>query len=198
MNVLVLASASAVRARLLRAAGVPFEVRPADIDEETLRTSLQAQGAEAGDIAEALAQEKALAVSRGWPEKLVLGCDQILAFERELLAKPADLDKARAQLQRLRGKEHALLTACVLAKDGAPVWHAREQAILKMRPFSNEFLETYLAAQGTEVLGAVGCYHFEGAGAQLFESAKGDYFSILGLTLIPLLAALRDHGVLEQ
>jgi len=198
VNVLVLASASAVRARLLRAAGVPFEVRPADIDEETLRTSLQAQGAEAGDIAEALAQEKALAVSRGWPEKLVLGCDQILAFERELLAKPADLDKARAQLQRLRGKEHALLTACVLAKDGAPVWHAREQAILKMRPFSDEFLETYLAAQGTEVLGAVGCYHFEGAGAQLFESVKGDYFSILGLTLIPLLAALRDHGVLEQ
>ena len=198
MNVLVLASASAVRARLLRAAGVPFEVRPADIDEETLRTSLQAQGAEAGDIAEALAQEKALAISRGWPEKLVLGCDQILAFERELLAKPADLDKARAQLQRLRGKEHALLTACALTKDGAPVWHAREQAILKMRPFSDEFLETYFAAQGTEVLGAVGCYHFEGAGAQLFESAKGDYFSILGLTLIPLLAALRDHGVLEQ
>ena len=198
MNVLVLASASAVRARLLRAAGVPFEVRPADIDEETLRTSLQAQGAEAGDIAEALAQEKALAVSRGWPEKLVLGCDQILAFERELLAKPADLDKARAQLQRLRGKEHALLTACVLAKDGAPVWRAREQAILKMRPFSEEFLETYLAAQGTEVLGAVGCYHFEGAGAQLFESAKGDYFSILGLALIPLLAALREHGVLKK
>jgi septum formation protein len=198
VNLLVLASASAVRASLLHAAGVPFEVRPADIDEETLRASLQAHGAEAGDIAEALAQEKALAVSRASPNKLVLGCDQILAFDRQLLAKPADLGEARAQLQRLRGKQHGLLTACVLAKDGVSVWRAREQATLKMRPFSDDFLDAYLAAQGTEVLGAVGCYHFEGAGAQLFESAKGDYFSILGLALIPLLAALRDYGVLGR
>lgn len=198
MSALILASASTVRARLLREAEVPFEVRPAEIDEAEVKASLLAKKLGADAIAGALAELKAIRVSNARPEALVLGCDQVLAFEGRLVGKSANLTEARALLRELRGKEHSLVTACVLAKDGAPVWRRLEQCRLWMRPFSDLFLDEYLRAKGDKVLGSVGCYHLEGRGIQLFEWVEGDYFSVLGLPLIPLLAVLREQGIVER
>lgn len=198
MSALILASASAVRARLLREAGVAFELRPTGIDEGEVKASLLDEKLDADVIADALAELKAIRVSSVHPQALVLGCDQILAFDGRLIDKSADLTEARALLQELRGKEHSLLTACVLAKGGAPVWRRLERCRLWMRPFSDAFLDGYLRAEGDGVLGSVGCYHLEGRGIQLFERVQGDYFSALGLPLIPLLAVLREHRIIER
>ncbi|MDE1986901.1 MAG: Maf family protein [Alphaproteobacteria bacterium] len=198
MTILVLASASAVRARLLREAGVPFEVRPAGVDEDEIKTSLLAEGAGPAAIADALAELKAVRVSTKHPQTLVLGCDQVLVFEGKVVDKSPNLIEARALLQRLRGKQHVLVTSCVLAKGGSVIWRRREEAALRMRPFGDKFLEDYLSAEGEAILSSVGCYHLEGRGAQLFEQVQGDYFAVLGLPLIPLLAALREHGVIEK
>jgi len=198
MSGLILASASAVRARLLRGAGVPFEVRPAAVDEDEVKAALLAEGEGPDAIADALAELKAVRVSQSRPDALVLGCDQVLSFEGRLIAKSADLEQARALLKALRGKTHMLLTAAVLAKGGTPIWRRLERATLTVRPFSDGFLEAYLRGEGAEALSCVGCYRLEGPGAQLFERLDGDYFSVLGLPLISLLAALRDHGILER
>jgi septum formation protein len=198
MSMLILASASAVRARLLREACVPFELHPTRIDEAEVKASLVAEKRDADAIADALAELKAIRISSANPQALVLGCDQILAFDGRLIGKSADLTEACALLRELRGKEHSLVTACVLAKDGAPVWRWLERCRLWMRPFSDTFLDEYLQAEGDNVLGSVGCYHLEGRGIQLFERVEGDYFSVLGLPLIPLLAALREQRILER
>jgi septum formation protein len=198
MSALILASASAVRARLLREAGVPFQVHPARIDEDEAKASLLARKLDADAIADALAELKAIRVSSAHPQALVLGCDQILTFDGRLIDKSADLTEARALLQELRDKEHSLLTACVLAKGGAPVWRRLERCRLWMRPFSDAYLDEYLQSEGDRVLGSVGCYHLEGRGIQLFERVEGDYFSVLGLPLLPLLAALREQGIVER
>ena len=198
MSALILASASAVRARLLREANVPFDVCPATINEEEIKASLLDGKLGADAIAGVLAERKATQVSLAHPEALVLGCDQVLAFAGRLIGKAADLTEARALLRELRGKEHCLVTACVLAKGGAPVWRKLERCRLWMRPFSDAFLDEYLQAEGVNVLGSVGCYHLEGRGIQLFEGVEGDYFSVLGLPLIPLLAALREQRIIER
>ena len=198
MSRLILASASTVRARLLRQAGVPFEVRPAEIDEAKVKASLLAEKRDAAAIAGSLAQLKAAQISSADPQALVLGCDQTLAFDGRLIDKSANLVEARALLRELRGKEHNLFTACVLARNGAPVWRALERCSLRMRPFSDAFLDEYLQAEGDKVLGSVGCYHLEGRGSQLFERVEGDYFSVLGLPLVPLLAALREQGIVGR
>lgn len=198
MSALILASASAVRAHLLREAGVPFELCPTQIDESEVKASLLAKKLDAETIADALAELKAIRVSGAHPQALVLGCDQILAFDGRLIDKSADLAEAHGLLRKLRGKEHSLHTACVLAKDGAPVWRRLERCRLWMRSFSDAFLDEYLQAEGDKVLGSVGCYHLEGRGIQLFERVEGDYFSALGLPLIPLLAALREYGIVER
>jgi septum formation protein len=198
MSALILASASPARARLLSEAGVHFEVRPAGIDEAKVKASLLAEKLVAPAITDALAKLKALRISNADPQALVVGCDQILAFDGRVIDKSADLAEARALLRELRGKEHNLLTACVLAKNGAPVWRWLELCRLWMRPFSDAFLDEYLQAEGDGVLGSVGCYHLEGRGIQLFERVEGDYFSVLGLPLIPLLAALREQGMTGQ
>jgi septum formation protein len=197
MSALILASSSPVRARLLRDAGVSFEVSPAEVDEREVKASLLADKRDANAIADVLAELKAAWVSSAHPQALVLGCDQILVFEGRLIDKSADLAEARGLLQELRGKPHNLLTACVLAKAGAPVWRRLDRCTLWMRSFSDAFLDEYLQAEGDRVLASVGCYHLEGRGAQLFERVEGDYFSVLGLALIPLLGALREHRVLE-
>ncbi|HEY0283567.1 MAG TPA: Maf family protein [Rhizomicrobium sp.] len=197
MNALILASASAVRARLLREAGVPFDVRPAEIDEGDIK-ALLAGKLGADGIAGVLAERKAIKISTAHPQALVLGCDQTLAFDGRLIDKAADLAAAQALLHEMRGKEHSLFTACVLAQDGVPVWRRLEHSRLWMRPFSDAFLDDYLRTEGNKLLGSVGCYHLEGSGIQLFERVEGDYFSVLGLPLIPLLAALREHRMIGR
>jgi septum formation protein len=191
---LVLASASQSRARLLTAAGVTFTVMPAALDEAGLTAGLGATEPDA--VALALAEQKALAVSRRIPEALVLGGDSVIGFEGENLSKCADLGDARALLLRLAGRAHRLVSAAALARGGAVIWRHTSPAKMTMRPFTPGFVEQYLAAEGDGILDSVGCYHFEGRGAQLFDAVKGDYFSILGLPLLPVLAALRKEGVL--
>jgi septum formation protein len=198
MTSLVLASASAVRARLLAASGVAFDVIPAHLDEDAVKEALLAQNTPMRGVADALAELKALRVSRSHPEALVLGADQVLVFEKELVSKSPTVSEARALLTRLRGRKHELIGAAVLAKDGAAVWRHVDSATLTMQDFSNAFLDDYLAQEGEALLGSVGCYHLEGRGAQLFAHIAGDYFSILGLPLIQVLGALRDQGVLAS
>jgi nucleoside triphosphate pyrophosphatase len=198
MTMLILASASGVRARLLREAGVRFGVRPADVDEALLKNRCRANGTSGADMAVALAEAKALNVSDASPQALVLGCDQVLVCEGRLFDKARDLAEARETLCLLRGRDHQLVSACVLAQAGKPVWRHAETATLRMRMFSDTFLDSYLRAQGMTVLSSVGCYHLENRGGQLFEKIDGDFFAILGLPLIPLLGALREHGIIES
>jgi len=189
----ILASASTIRAKVLRDAGVAFDIVPADVDEEAVKVAL----AQPRAVAEALAERKAFTVSARYPGALVLGADQVLAFEGRMMSKAPDLDTAALHLRELRGKRHELVGALVLARDGVAVWRHTSIAALTMRAFSDAFLADYLAREGGAVLSSVGCYRLEGPGAQLFESIEGDYFSILGLALQPLLAALRGFGVVQ-
>jgi len=192
----ILASKSAARRQVLAGAGVPHEAAVAGVDEEAVKTALLAEGASPRDVAEALAELKAVKVSRGRSE-LVIGADQTLEFEGRLYDKAETLDVARERLAALRGKPHQLHSAVVVAKDGAPIWREVVSATLVMRPFSDAFLEAYLAEEGEAMLGSVGCYRLEGPGAQLFSKIEGDYFAILGLPLLGLLDLLRRHGVLK-
>ena len=198
MQRLILASGSAVRAKLLREAGVSFDIRPADVNEAAIRTSMLAEGKKYYLIAETLAKAKARQVSSADPQALVLGCDQILVFENRLIGKSADLAEARALLHEMSGKWHQLLNVCVLMEAGEPAWSYTNSATLRMRHCSDAFLDAYLQAQGEEILFGVGGYRLEGLGVQLFERLEGDYFSVLGLPLIPLLAALREHGIIAS
>ncbi len=193
---LILASGSATRARLLADAGIAITVDPAGIDEEEVRAAFQAEELDAEACADALAGSKAARVSSRHSGALVLGADQILDCAGRWFAKPSDTNAARAQLKALRGKRHTLLSAAVLVRNGAVIWHTVDRAELTMRDFSDAFLEAYIAAAGDEVLDSVGAYRLEGLGAQLFERIEGDFFTILGLPLLPLLDFLRGHGML--
>ncbi len=196
----ILASASSFRRRLLEAAGLRFEVVPADVDEAALKRGLAAAVPRPGPgtVAEALARAKAEAVGRNHPDALVIGADQVLALDEELFDKPSDLAAARAQLERLRGRPHTLHTAAVLAHDRKIVWTCVGEAMLTMRAFSRQFLDAYLARCGAAVCQTVGAYEIEGAGIQLFERVEGDHFTIIGLPLLALLGELRSRGVLLQ
>jgi len=193
---LILASASSSRKKLLAAAGVSFTADPADLDEARLMAGLKEAGADA--MASSLAEQKALAVSRRHPGKLVLGGDSVIAFEGAYLSKCASLDQARALLARLSGKTHLLVSAAALARDGALLWTHASPCRMTMRELSPQFLDDYLAQEGAAILSSVGCYHFEGRGAQLFDRVDGDYFSVLGLPLLPVLARLRMEGALTS
>ncbi|MDB5434598.1 MAG: Maf/YceF/YhdE family protein [Phenylobacterium sp.] len=193
---LVLASKSATRRTVLEGAGVPFEAAGSGVDEDAAKAQLLGGGAGAREVAEALAERKALAVSRGRSE-LVIGADQTLEFEGRLYDKAETVEDARARLKALRAKPHQLHSAVVVARDGAVVWRDTESATLTMRGFSDGFLEDYLAAEGDAALGSVGCYRLEGMGVQLFSKIEGDYFTILGLPLLGLLELLRREGVLR-
>ena len=198
MTALILASASPARAAMLTAAGVEHQIEPARIDEGAVKAAMGAEGAPARDIADKLAEMKALRISQRRPGRLVLAADQVLVQDGRLYDKPADMAAAREQLAELRGKTHQLLSAGVVAIDGAPVWRHVGAARLSMRPFSDDFLDTYLARLGDLATTSVGCYHLEGLGAQLFTQVQGDYFTILGLPLLELLGFLRARGVLPE
>ncbi|MGF1660286.1 MAG: Maf family protein [Rubrimonas sp.] len=195
---LILASASPARAGMLAAAGVTIEARPARVDEASLRDAMAAEGAASRDIADALAEMKALRVSARAPGALVLGADQVLDLDGVRFDKPRDRSEARAQLARLRGATHTLVSAAVIARDGAPLWRAVGLARLTMRPFSDACLDAYLDAIGDDVLSTVGGYRIEGLGAQLFARVEGDHFTILGLPLLEVLECLRAQGVLAR
>ena len=194
----MLASASAARAALLRAAGVEFSIVPAAVEEARVKAEARRAGDSALSCAVALAIEKACAVSRRDPEALVIGADQLLTAGSEWFDKPADLAEARAQLLRLRGRTHKLATAVCVAQAGTPVWRATSAPELTMRMFSEEFLDVYLAAEGTALLGSVGAYRLEGRGAQLFTRIAGDHFAVVGLPLLELLGFLHERGALPS
>jgi len=194
---LILASASPTRERLLRQAGISFVVEPPEIDERAAERPLAETGAKADDVAMALAMTKAASISERFAADLVIGADQTLEIDGERLNKPADMEAARRQLLRLRGRTHELNTAICCARESEIVWQHMATARLRMRQFSPEFLGRYLALVGPSALDSVGAYQIEGPGIQLFEAIDGDYFAILGLPLMPLLAFLRAQGVLE-
>jgi septum formation protein len=192
---LLLASKSAARRAMLAAAGVPFGLVEAELEEEQAKGGLWGAGFDALGVAEELAQLKALSAP-GSPGDLILGADQTL--EREdgtMLSKPASRDEARGQLESLRGTTHKLHSAAVVAEDGSPVWWGRETVELTMRHFSDAFLEDYLEREWEAIRWNVGGYRIEGPGAQLFEKIEGSHFAILGLPLLPLLDWLRQRGV---
>lgn len=195
---LLLASGSTARRDMLLAAGIPVEiVRPA-VDERAVEAPLLAEGSPADAVAAALACAKALAVSQVKPGRLVLGADQTLTCDGEAFHKPATLAAAADQIAALAGRTHELHSAFVLAQDGAPVIEGIGVARLTMRDLSPGFILRYLDQAGTAALGSVGGYQVEGLGAQLFEHVEGDHFTILGLPLFAVLAALRDLGLLDR
>jgi septum formation protein len=189
---LVLASKSAIRHALLRDAGVPVEVQPADIDERAIEQRSAPRAA--GELAALLAREKARTIAARLPGRLVLGADQTLALGERRFSKPGDRAGARAQLKALRGRTHELHTAVALMRESTVVFEHREVARLTMRAFSDSFLESYLEAVGAAVTGSVGGYQLERIGIQLFERIEGEHFVILGLPLVALLRYLRQAG----
>jgi septum formation protein len=195
---LVLASASEARRRMLEESGVTVEVMPARIDEDAIKGAMIAEEAPARDIADKLAEMKALRVSARCPGLLVLGADQVLVANDRIYDKPRDPAEARVHLAGLRGKTHRLLSAAVIARNGAPIWRHVGQAQLVMRPFTDAFLDGYLEAMGDTVTTTVGGYMLEGLGAQLFSRVQGDYFTVLGLPLLEILGFLRAQGVLVE
>jgi septum formation protein len=197
MSPLVLASASPARARLLAAAGVEIAVDPAAIDEAQIKAVSRDTGRDAGACALLLAEAKAKAVAVRHPAALVLGADQMLDCDGHWFDKPRNTADARAQLAALNGRQHALITAAAIVRDGRVLWRVVERALLTLRRCSEAFLDHYIARMGERVLATVGGYELEGLGAQLMEKVEGDYFTILGLPLLPLLAFLRDDGALR-
>ena len=197
----ILASASPSRARMLADAGVPVEILPSRVDEDEVKRSLLAERATAHQVAETLAELKAMRVSARVPGVLVIGADQVLALGDAtigdaMLDKPASLDEARSHLKRLHGGSHRLVSAVAVALDGRRIWGAMDEAELVMRRLSDAFIDDYLDRVGDQALQSVGAYQLEGLGAQLFSRIRGDYFTILGLPLLPLLGFLRDRRVL--
>jgi len=193
---IVLASASRARREMLAAAGVAFTVDPADLHELTLRNALLTadKPVSPSHIAEALARAKAEEVSRRHAGSLVIAGDQVLALGTELLTKAKDVEAARATLVKLRGREHELHSAVAFAEDGHVVWAHVATARLFMRDFSDAFLDDYLVRAGDRICQSVGAYELEGLGVQLFARIEGDYFTVLGLPLLPALEELRARG----
>lgn len=197
---IVLASASAYRARLLRAAGVEVDVVTRPVDEAAIRDTLRHEGATAEDAAVVLAEVKARRVAEVVPGEgtIVLGFDQILDLDGEWLGKAASPAEARGHLLRLRGRMHRLVTAAVAFRDGARIWQHVEAPRLWLRAFGEAFLDDYLARAGDALVRTVGAYEYEALGAQLMRRVEGDYFTVLGLPLLPVLELLREQGALRR
>jgi septum formation protein len=190
-----LASKSAARAQLLAGAGVVFETVGSGVDEDAAKARLLSEDADPRDIALALAETKALVVSTRRPG-LIIGADQTLDLDGSLYDKVPTLEDARHRLERLRGREHQLHSGVAVARDGVVIWRETRSATLAMRDFSNDFLSGYLVRNADAALSSVGCYQLEGEGLQLFERIDGDYFTILGLPMLGLLALLRRERLI--
>lgn len=196
VETLILASSSLLRRQILERAQVPFKVFAPNVVEEQIKTKCQSQNLCALETASILANAKAQNVSKDWPTDLVLGADQILTCEGTSYNKPIGLDGVRTHLNRLAGKTHELVNAAVIVKNGKAIWSYQDTVTMVMRPLSDVFIEAYTNNVGEAACQTVGGYHLEGLGAQLFEQVNGDFFSILGLPLLPLLAFLRDHEMM--
>lgn len=194
---IVLASSSETRRKLLENAGVRLEVIVPRVDETEIKQSMIHDAAGADELAEVLAEHKARYVSRQRPEDLVIGADQILDCEGTIYSKPVDRDAARRQLLALRGRDHDLVSCVCVVRQGERLWHSLDRAHLRMRNFSDSFIDQYLDAVGNTALDSPGGYRVEGLGAQLFDRISGSHFTILGLPLIPLLDYLRVQGALS-
>jgi septum formation protein len=196
---LILASQSASRRAMLAAAAIPFTAVSASVDEESVKTTLLAEGLAPRDMADALAELKAIKVSSREPQALVLGCDSVVVLDDgSMLDKPVSRENARAHLTRLSGKRHDLVSAAVIAEAGRPVWRVVDRAKMHVRPLSEAFIETYLDQEWPEIAGCVGCYRIEGPGAQLFTRIEGSQFTVLGLPLLQVLDYLRIRGVMPS
>lgn len=198
MTEVILASASPARARVLTNAGVPHRIEAAAVDEAPVKISLRAEGANPLAVAETLAELKAQRVSNRHPAALAIGADQILVCNDVWYDKPQDLRQAADHLKTLCGRTHHLATAICIVEAGRRVWHHREVPALTMRSLDETFIGHYLERLGNTALESVGAYQLEGLGAQLFKRIDGDFFSILGLPLLPLMAFLRERGVLDR
>lgn len=195
---LILASASGTRRRLLEAAGVAFRQCPPAVDEGAVKDSLKAEGADAMDAAEALAEVKARQIALREPHALVVGADQMLDCEGDWFDKPVDAAAVAQHLERLQGRRHRLSTAAVICLGGQRIWHQRVEAWLTMRRLSPAFIAGYVSAYGARAKESVGGYQLEAEGVQLFTAVEGDHFTIQGLPLLALLGFLRDRGVLPR
>lgn len=195
---IILASTSAIRRQLLANAGVQIETLPARIDEDAIRVGLAAEQATPRDVADTLAEMKARKVAERNPDALVIGCDQVLEFQRSVWGKPDTADAAVAQLRALRGQTHRLLSAVVVYDGREPVWRHVAEVRLTMRPFSDAFLEGYITRNWPDVQDSVGAYKLEEEGVRLFSAIEGDYFTVLGLPLLPLLNYLGQRGFIPS
>lgn len=193
----ILASGSAIRAKMLTDAGVPFVVDKPRVDEEAVKLSLRAEKLAPRDQADMLAQVKAVSVSQR-RSGLVIGADSMVALGDDVLDKPPTLAAAKEHLRQMSGRTHTLISAAVVARDGLPVWRHIMAPRLKMRVLSDDFIDDYLGKVGEAATQSVGAYQLEGLGAQLFESVEGDFFAVLGLPLLPLLAYLREQRVMPR
>jgi septum formation protein len=191
MSRLILASGSAIRRDIMQGAGLEFDVIVKPVDEASIKSAMLDECAKPREIADALAEAKALRVSR-LEEGLVIGADQVMVMDGKLFDKPTSVAAARERLLAMRGKRHELVGSVVVASGGVPVWRFVSETKLWVRDFSDAFFDDYLAAEGDLVMKSVGAYRFEGPGSQLFSRVEGDFFSILGLSLLPLLQYLRD------
>lgn len=193
---IILASGSSIRAQLLCNAGVEFDVEVPRIDENSVRLSLKAEEAKPRDVADALAEMKALKVANKHPDALVIGCDQVLARDSEILSKPIDQADAVRQLRSLRGRAHQLLSAAVIVHEGKPVWRHVGPVRLHMRDASDDYIYDYVQRNWDEIRHCVGAYQLEAEGARLFHRIEGDYFAVLGLPLLELLSYLTLRGTI--
>jgi septum formation protein len=191
---LILASRSKSRASMLKNVGLPFEAIPAQIDEAEFLKQMKESGYAPKDVAINLAEQKALSISKERAHNIVIGSDQILVFENEIITKVESRQQAIDKLKKLRGKTHTLISAVCLAKDGEVVWDAYDAAHLTMHDFDDQFLKEYVESAGSALTDCVGCYALEEHGAWLFSKVEGDFFTILGMPLLPLMGFLKDMG----
>jgi len=197
MSRVILASGSAIRKQILDGASLDYEVIVKPVDEAAIKDSMLAENSRLQDIADALAEAKALRVSRQ-TDGFVIGADQIMVMDNQLFDKPKDMGEARERLLSMRGKKHELIGAVVICENGQPVWRHLSKTKLWVRDFSETFLEWYIEQEGEALMKSVGAYRFEGLGSQLFEKVEGGFFAILGLDLLPVLDYLRVRGVIAS